>query len=264
MDPACGGSAGERLDTVFGAPKCQPRGEQRHKRHLIRRQNLPICPDHAQNRKGFRPSEASGDEMTGFQGVKRLHGDVEQMDFFTPGEARSRSRGPPAADTHKPKSKPTILRPNQTAGTPSKLGNGRSSATGASVKRQRGCAAAWALPSFDGCLNTLDSDIAEKEAEIRAEILDSVRQLLQDESEIDCLVQLRLQLQEKNTALLERAIHRRGVAECMQLLEETLVRIRRPTLTDSNICATSQVVVGAGLANVQTKQLAAGLYIVVC
>ncbi|KAL8454914.1 hypothetical protein Emag_001280 [Eimeria magna] len=65
-------------------------------------------------------------------------------------------------------------------------------------------------------------DDAEEVAEVRAEILDGARHLLQDESEIDCLVQLSMRLREKNTALLERAIHRRGVAECMQILEEAL------------------------------------------
>lgn len=67
------------------------------------------------------------------------------------------------------------------------------------------------------------SDDGAVQAELRAEILNGVRHLLHNESEIDCLVQLCSLLKEKNTALLERAIHRRGVAECVGLLEETLV-----------------------------------------
>ncbi|CDJ41106.1 hypothetical protein, conserved [Eimeria tenella] len=66
------------------------------------------------------------------------------------------------------------------------------------------------------------SDDGAVQAELRAEILNGVRHLLHNESEIDCLVQLCSLLKEKNTALLERAIHRRGVAECVGLLEETL------------------------------------------
>ncbi|XP_026191152.1 phosphorylated adapter RNA export protein [Cyclospora cayetanensis] len=62
----------------------------------------------------------------------------------------------------------------------------------------------------------------ERVAEFRAEILDGVRHLLHDEAELECLVQLCMKLNEKNTALLERAIHRRGVPECMELLEEAL------------------------------------------
>ncbi|KAL8453155.1 hypothetical protein Emed_001025 [Eimeria media] len=77
------------------------------------------------------------------------------------------------------------------------------------------------MPSSDHLESSLLND-SEEIAEIRAEILDGARHLLQDESEIECLVELSVRLREKNTALLERAIHRRGVAECMQILQEAL------------------------------------------
>lgn len=94
--------------------------------------------------------------------------------------------------------------------------------TGAAVGRQRGSHLLITGSSFHKIHRNYESDGAE-EAEIRAEILNGVRQLLRDESEIDCLVRLCALLKEKNIALLERAIHRRGVEECAELLEETLV-----------------------------------------
>ncbi|CDJ27563.1 uncharacterized protein EMH_0088680 [Eimeria mitis] len=89
------------------------------------------------------------------------------------------------------------------------------------VERQLGSSCLISESPFRKIICHPDSDGAE-EAEIRAEILNGVRQLLRDESEVDCLVRLCALLKEKNTALLERAIHRRGVAECAELLEETL------------------------------------------
>ncbi|CDI80331.1 hypothetical protein, conserved [Eimeria praecox] len=92
---------------------------------------------------------------------------------------------------------------------------------GVTVDQQCGSHLLLSGDSFGKILRNPESDGAE-EAEIRAEILNGVRQLLRDESEIDCLVRLCALLKEKNTALIERAIHRRGVSECAELLEETL------------------------------------------
>ncbi|KAL8275781.1 hypothetical protein Esti_000344 [Eimeria stiedai] len=88
------------------------------------------------------------------------------------------------------------------------------------AQRKRGAGVPVMRPSEHVDASLLNDP--EEVAEIRAEILDRARHLLQDESEIDCLVQLCVRLREKNTALLERAIHRRGVAECMMILEEAL------------------------------------------
>lgn len=93
---------------------------------------------------------------------------------------------------------------------------------GRTVGQQLGSKLFISGSSFCEAYRNTELDGAE-EAEIRAEILDGVRQLLRDESEVDCLVRLCTLLKEKNVALMERAIHRRGVSECAELLEETLV-----------------------------------------
>ncbi|KAL8429845.1 hypothetical protein ACSSS7_006293 [Eimeria intestinalis] len=88
------------------------------------------------------------------------------------------------------------------------------------AQRKRGAGVLLLTPSEHVEASLLQD--AEETVQIRAEILDGATHLLQDESEIDCLVQLSVRLREKNTALLERAIHRRGAAECMEILEEAL------------------------------------------
>ncbi|CBZ51485.1 conserved hypothetical protein [Neospora caninum Liverpool] len=61
----------------------------------------------------------------------------------------------------------------------------------------------------------------EREEELRKDVLDTVK-ILTSPEEIDALVCILAKLGERNFALFERVIHRRGREECMEILEETL------------------------------------------
>ena len=188
---------------------------KRKKQPLVRTENAHACTQ-------WQVSATDSGGRPDFMAVKRPHEDIEQADSRTLSAGSCPwDRGLSAADARGISSNPLKVRaPDATSAHPA-VGEGRLPGLRVNSAPQRH--ARLVLADVTAGERGPDSDDAEREAEVRAEILDSVRQLLHDETEIDCLVQLCVRLHEKNIALLERAIHRRGVAECMELLEEVLV-----------------------------------------
>lgn len=199
-------------------------------RRVVMRRKL-CCSARALQSSSFKqkvPEHCEGQSMSlDVRGVKRLHGDMEELDFLTPtpealpcgANLTSSVTQGGSVNQAQPRTtrgaSPHFICPGPELPEFSKGADGQDDTL--------------ALPAAISGYTLLDSDAAEKEAEIRAQVLNGVRHLLQDESEIDCLVQLCKRLREKKTALLERAIHRRGVAECMELLEGALVRCKAVT-----------------------------------
>ncbi|PFH32264.1 hypothetical protein BESB_015820 [Besnoitia besnoiti] len=66
-----------------------------------------------------------------------------------------------------------------------------------------------------------EDEAQERDEETRQQIFDAIK-ILVDPEEIEALVAILTQLKEKNIALFERAVHRRGVEECTAVLQETL------------------------------------------
>ncbi|KAL8439929.1 hypothetical protein Efla_004854 [Eimeria flavescens] len=198
--------------------ECQPYDRRRFTRRSNKRRRQPL---HYQW-KGHAPGKALrvgvGFEAPGYSGVKRLHDDRGPISTC-PEEPDCRIDEKRRADSPLESLRP--VRDNA-AQPQSNFSKGPLQTAGTYVKRKLGDGVAQAAV-FADCSHWSFPSNAEQEAEIRAEILDGARNLLQDETEIDCLVQLRIRLQERNVALLERAIHRRGVAECTALLEEALI-----------------------------------------
>lgn len=189
----------------------------RNRRHSMNRSKQP------QTSRLKQTGQAKEEDRTGARGVKRLHSDTAQLEcsLYREGD-RLYEGSAPMPDVGDLLSDPSQMTSSKGAPSQPAMGTGYLRGSGSTQKEQHGaCVFSMDAGPEEQQLN-IGSDNAEEEAEIRAEVLDGARQLLQNESEIDCLVQLRMRLREKNTALLERAIHRRGVPECMELLEETL------------------------------------------
>lgn len=188
-----------------------------------------LCPSARAPQSGLSPQKEPEDgdgrgRSLDVRGVKRLHGDMEELYSPTlPTEALPRGITLTSSVIHggtvddAPPRAAKGARPHSVC-----PGHELPEIAKGADFLQGGTPAALPGDISEHTPHDLDSDTAEKEAEIRAQVLNDVRQLLQDESEIDCLVQLCKRLREKKTALLERAIHRRGAAECMELLEEAL------------------------------------------